>query len=193
MLGTKFQLSKFSYTISVTQFQLPNFSDPILFTQFQLHNFSYKIIVKTFKLQNFSYKILVTQILVTQIQLQNFTNVTTVSQVGTKVCFNNLPINQPTDGQTTVVLELLRAAKNPEKPQKVWLFLKVVFFFAFFPDFFRKATLQRAEVFLCFNQCIKTLHLGYQTTLQHGFHFLPYNEEVRFLRPPVGGVKQSFW
>ena len=45
------------------------------------------------------------------------------------------------------------------------LFEKKWYFLAVFPQFLRNETLQRGEVFLCCNQCIKTLPLSYRTTL----------------------------
>ena len=49
--------------------------------------------------------------------------------------------------------------KIKKKPQKMGIFEKMSFL-PDFPDFFRNETLQRAEVFLRCNQCIKTLHRG---------------------------------
>ena len=50
-------------------------------------------------------------------------------------------------------------------------------------------------VFLAFlrncNQCIKTLHLSYQTSPYNDFHFLAYNGFLHFFRPLVAGVKRK--
>ena len=66
-------------------------------------------------------------------------------------------------------------------------------FWAIFLDFFQNGTLQRAGVFLRCNQCIKTLHLSYQTPPFDHFYFSAYNGFLQFFRPLVGGVKNYFF
>ena len=53
-------------------------------------------------------------------------------------------------------------------------------------------TSQRAEVFLCCNQCIETLNLGSQANLLKDFHFYPYNGGFHFFRHQLEGIKQCF-
>ena len=64
-------------------------------------------------------------------------------------------------------------------------FSKMTIFWRF--SWFKKKnwTLQRAGFFLCCNQCIKTLHLSYQTLPYEDLHFLGYNAFSQFFRPPV--------
>ena len=40
--------------------------------------------------------------------------------------------------------------------------------------------------------CIKTLHLSYQTPPYDDFHFSTYNGFLEIFRPLVGGVKNQF-
>ena len=47
--------------------------------------------------------------------------------------------------------------------------------------------------FLDCNQCIKTLHLSYQTHPYDNFHFLGYNGFLQSFRPLVQGVKHEFF
>jgi hypothetical protein len=65
--------------------------------------------------------------------------------------------------------------------------------FCGFSWFFQKWDFAESWGFLRCDQCIKTLHLSYQTARKHDFHFLPYNGVVRFFRPLVRGVKIQFW
>ena len=46
-----------------------------------------------------------------------------------------------------------------------------IFFLSLFLDFLKKWDLAESWGFLCCNQCIKTLHLSYQTPLYDDFHF----------------------
>ena len=66
------------------------------------------------------------------------------------------------------------------------MFEKVVDLYGFY-RFFQKWDFAESQGFLRSNQCIKMLHLSYQTTLQDIFHILLYNGGVCFFRPPVGG------
>ena len=59
--------------------------------------------------------------------------------------------------------------------------------------FFRKWDFAESLGFLRCNQCIKTVHLSYQTAIYDDFHFSLYNGGVLFFRPLVGGVKIQFW
>ena len=70
------------------------------------------------------------------------------------------------------------------------IFQKLPFFGTFF-RFFQKWDLAASWGFLRCNQCIKTLHLSYQTSPYDDFHFLAYNGFLQFFRPLVTGVKRK--
>ena len=74
----------------------------------------------------------------------------------------------------------------------IWPFFKNDLFCAF-SWFFKKWDLAESWGFLRCNQCIKTLHLSYQTHPYNDFHFWTYNGFLEIFRPPVGGVKNLFW
>ena len=102
MLVTIFLFHNFSYKILVTKCSLQNFSYKILFAKFQLLNFSYKILVTIFLLQHFSY---------THPLTHSLTPFDTL-----KVTFSQTPpTDRRTNGPTTRLLELLRAAKNAQR------------------------------------------------------------------------------
>ena len=71
-------------------------------------------------------------------------------------------------------------------------FSKMTIFCAF-SWFFKKWDLAESWGCLCCNQCIKTLHLSYQTPPYDDFNFSTYNEFLKIFRTPVGGVKNQFW
>ena len=64
--------------------------------------------------------------------------------------------------------------KNQEKAQKM-AFLKNGHFGLFFLIFSKTGLCRALGFFLRCNQCIKTLHLSYQTPRYDDFHFLAYN------------------
>ena len=81
--------------------------------------------------------------------------------------------------------------KNQEKPPKNGNFWKMVIlggFSWFFPEW----DFAESWGFLRCNQCIKTLHLSYQTPPYNDFHFSAYNGFLEIFRPLVGGVKNHF-
>ena len=69
--------------------------------------------------------------------------------------------------------------------------------FCGFAWFFRemKGMRPRRELgfFLCFNQCIKALHLSYKTLPYKDFHFLAYNGFLEFFRPLVAAVQRKIF
>ena len=82
--------------------------------------------------------------------------------------------------------------KNQEKPQKIVIFEKWLFL-TIFLDFLQNGTLQRAGIFLRCIQCIKTLHLIYQTPPYDDFYFLGKKGFLQFFRPPVAGVEHKIF
>ena len=71
------------------------------------------------------------------------------------------------------------------------IFQKLPFFGSFSCCFF-KWDLAESWGFLRCNQCIKTLHLSYQTPPYDDFHFSTYNGFLEIFRPLVGGSKINF-
>ena len=84
-----------------------------------------------------------------------------------------------------------RFGKNQEKLPKMTIFQKWRSFCAF-SWFFRKWDLAESWGFLRCNQCIKMLHLSYQTPPYNVFNFSTYNWFLKIFRPPVGGSKINF-
>ena len=82
--------------------------------------------------------------------------------------------------------------KKSRKIAKNYHFQKLPFFGAF-SLFLNKWDLPESWGFLRYYQCIKTLHLSYQTPTYDDFHFLTYNGVLEIFRPLVGGVKNQFW
>ena len=93
-------------------------------------------------------------------------------------------------------------AKNPsalrspilekiKKNRPKWPFFKNDHFFCAFSWFLKKWDLAESWGFLRCNQCIKTLHLSYQTPPYDDFNFLAYNGFLQFCRPLVAGVKRK--
>ena len=70
--------------------------------------------------------------------------------------------------------------------QKNVFFFKSVILDDFF-GLFTKWDFAECWGFLRCNQCIKTLHLSYQTPQSNDFHFLAYNGFLQIFRPLVRG------
>ena len=86
--------------------------------------------------------------------------------------------------------------KNQEKLQKKWSFLKNGLFwkmviFDSFSWFFPEWNFAEIRGFLRCSQCIKTLHLSYQTPPYDDFQFLGYNGFLQFFTPLVAVVKHQ--
>ena len=71
------------------------------------------------------------------------------------------------------------------------IFEKMVIF-GDFSWFFSKRDFAERWGFLRCNQCIKTLHLSYQTPPYDDLNFSAYNGLLQFFRPLVGEVKNQF-
>ena len=82
--------------------------------------------------------------------------------------------------------------KNQEKPPKNGHFWKMVIFGSF-SWFFPAWDFAEIWGFLRCNQCIKTLHLSYQTPPYNDFNFLGYSGFLQFFRPLVAGVKHQIF
>ena len=92
--------------------------------------------------------------------------------------------------QKTLTLCNVPLLKKSRKTPKNYIFFKNDRFWWFFL-IFQQRYIFRSWGFLRFNQCIKTLHLSYQTPPYNDFHFSGYNGFLPFFRPPVPGVRRK--
>ena len=119
---------------------------------------------------------------------------------------NKKHVNPKNENHCTGVLDSLNEVfwctdyntKNPSSlwspiPEKIKKNCKKLPFFGFFSWFFKKWHLAGRWGSLRCNQCIKTLHLSYQTSAYNDFHFLAYNGFLQFFRPLVARVKRNFF
>ena len=102
--------------------------------------------------------------------------------------FDALITTQKTPALCKVPFKKKKSRKSAKKNGQFWKLVILGDFSWFFP----KWDFAERWGFLRCNQCIRTLHLSYQTPSYDDFHFLAYNGFLQFFRPLVGGVKNQF-